>query len=153
MAQALKRDEPFTGEVIRLYETDKNRPGKDARLALALVFERTESFIEFGELSPTSSAQVREPDAQYATGKKVDRLIKAFTWLTDDEQETLLKELEAKATANKAIARQLGPRFKIASDATMLDLLKKGGDFPPGTKRRPAPKPRRAQLPDDPDPE
>lgn len=48
MAKAITRPKPFTGEVVRLYETGKNDPGADAIKALALVFKRPESYIQFG---------------------------------------------------------------------------------------------------------
>lgn len=81
---------------------------------------------------------IQEPPAEYTSSDspQITRLIKAFAWLMDDEQEKLLRELEAKATANKAIAKQMGPRFSYATDETMLALLRRGGDFPPGSKKK-----------------
>lgn len=80
---------------------------------------------------PTPLAEPSDPSSP-----EVTRLIKAFAWLMDDERNHLLRDLEAKAATNKAIAKQLGPRFKVASDATMLEVLKRGGDFPPGSKKK-----------------
>lgn len=48
MAKAIDREKAFSGEVIRLYEEGINAPGADARAALAKVFERPESYIQFG---------------------------------------------------------------------------------------------------------
>jgi transcriptional regulator with XRE-family HTH domain len=39
---------PFSGEALRLYEADENEPGKDALKALALVFQKSEPYIQFG---------------------------------------------------------------------------------------------------------
>lgn len=152
MAQSLKRDKPFTGEVIRLYEENTNRPGKDARRALAMVFDRTETYIEFGD-TVQQKLEAREPAAAYGDSPEVARLIRAFSWLTDDEKATLLGDLESKAATNKAIAKQLGPRFKIASDETYRKVLERGGDFPPGTKKRQSTPRRRPAIghPEDPD--
>lgn len=49
MAAAIGKKKPFSGELIRLYETGTNEPGNEARRALALVFGKTEAYIEFGE--------------------------------------------------------------------------------------------------------
>lgn len=53
MGQAINR-EPYSGEAIRRYEEGLDEPGNDARRALAAVFEKTESYIEFGETAPTT---------------------------------------------------------------------------------------------------
>lgn len=151
MAAAIDRKKPFTGELIRLYELDENRPPPDARRALAKVFDKTESYIEFGD----SKQEAREPAPSYAAGlaPDVDRLIRAYTWLMDEERDALLKELEAKAETNKQIAKRLGPRFKFASDERVLEALKRGGDFPPGSKKKQTAKRRRPPTFREEDPE
>lgn len=58
MALAIDREKPFTGEVIRKYETGVNEPGNDARKALAIVFKKTERYIEFGDEKKTDGALV-----------------------------------------------------------------------------------------------
>lgn len=47
----------------------------------------------------------------------MERLIRAFSWLTDEQQRVLMKDLEAKAETNKAISRELGARWEFKSDA------------------------------------
>lgn len=70
MAVAIGRKKPFTGELIRLYEIGKNRPKLDARRALAKVFGRDESYIEFGPrtVREISDPPAREPGAAYTSG-------------------------------------------------------------------------------------
>lgn len=137
MAKAVGRKKAFTGELIRLYEIGKNRPKGDARLALSKVFGKSEAFIEFGE---SGKPDAREPTARYASvlAPDVERLIRAFSWLTSEQQKQLLEGLEADAATNKAIAKQLGPKFEFAKDEKVLAGLKRSGDFPPGTRRRAA---------------
>lgn len=48
MAKAIGRREVYSGEVVRLYETEKNRPGHEAKKALAIVFDKPEAYIEYG---------------------------------------------------------------------------------------------------------
>jgi transcriptional regulator with XRE-family HTH domain len=64
MAKAVSKKKPFSGELIRLYETDTNRPSPDARRALAKVFDRTEQYIEFGD-APQSESKVKQAAAEY----------------------------------------------------------------------------------------
>jgi transcriptional regulator with XRE-family HTH domain len=134
MAKAVGRDKPFAGESVRRYEEGIDKPRRDGRLALAKVFDRSEQYIEFGE---SARQEAREPSPTYGVdvAPEVERLIRAFSWLMEDERDALLKEIEAKAVTNKAIAKQLGPRFKITGDARVLEVLQNGGDFPPGKKK------------------
>jgi transcriptional regulator with XRE-family HTH domain len=134
MAKAIGRKSAFTGELIRLYEQGKNRPRSEARRALSEVFGKGEQYIEFGE---SGAHETREPaEARYDhLAPDVERLIRAFSWLTTDQQKKLLETLEADATTNKAIAKQLGPKFEFAKDERVLGILEQGGDFPPGKKR------------------
>lgn len=114
------------------YERGEYWPKGEKRRRLAKLMDWSEIELDHG---PQMSATSDSPE--------VNRLIMAFGWLTDDERQALLRELEAKAVTNKAIAKQLGPRFTIASDATMLAVLKRGGDFPPGAKIKAKPPARR----------
>lgn len=86
----------------------------------------------------------RVPARGEGDSPEVERLIRAFSWLMEDEQAELLKTIEAKAATNKVIAKQLGPRFRVASDAEYEAVLRKSGDFPPGAKKKRAkPGPKR----------
>lgn len=55
---------------------------------------------------------------------EVQRLILAFGWLTKEQQAALLSDLESKAETNKAISRQLGPRWEFKSDAHVGNHIK-----------------------------
>lgn len=155
MAKAIGRGKPFSGESIRRYEKGIDVPRRDGRAGLAAVFEKDEAYIMFGESGTKAEAQ--QPTARYAAdlAPDVERLIRAYTWLMDEERDDLLKDLEAKAETNKAIAKQLGPRFKITSAERVLDVLKRGGDFPPGRRKKAAGshQARRAQKFKEEDPE
>lgn len=84
-----------------------------------------------------SAPAVHQSRAGYANDSpEITRLIKAFAWLMDGEKAVLLRDIEAKAGANKAIAKEMGPRFTLKTDQEMLEHLKRSGDFPPGAKKR-----------------
>jgi transcriptional regulator with XRE-family HTH domain len=57
------------------------------------------------------------------TGAKVDRIIKAFGWLTEEQQNAMLQDLEAKAETNKAISRELGARWEFKPDAEVANYI------------------------------
>lgn len=83
MATVIGRDKPFTGELVRLYEEGKNRPGADARMALALVFNLTESEIEFGKQDVA-----RQPPAEYRSiSERAIDVAKRFDQLSPECQE------------------------------------------------------------------
>lgn len=80
MAARVGRKDPFSGETIRQYEEGVIQPGKVARRALALVFEVSEQYIEFGgrsELGP-------------AVDPMLDQLVMFYRQLSDDSKHTLL---------------------------------------------------------------
>ena len=98
--------------------------------ALAMVFGHTEQFIVYG----SSHLRVAEPAASYSTDSpEITRLIKSFTWLTDEQRKETLKDLESKATANRAIAKELGTRFEFKTDHEVARHLK---PVPKVVKRR-----------------
>lgn len=138
MAKALGRAKPFTGELIRLYETHKNRPGKPARKALAVLFGKSEQQIEFGEVNHASASSA--PQQPSIDSPEVIRLALAFGWLTKRQKAELLKDVESKAATNKAIHKELGAReFEFKQDEEVARHLK---PLPPAhplrrTKRRP----------------
>lgn len=90
MAKAIGRNEPFSGEVIRLYEAEINSPGADARAALAKVFARSEAYIQFGVDSGT------KPDAQDFTSEE-RTLIERYR-AADPRWQLSLRTLAAIAT-------------------------------------------------------
>lgn len=76
MQKAVGRKEPFTGEAVRLYELDKTRPGDDARKALALVFNVSEQYIEFGkhDVAQQSAAEYRVSELALDVARRFDQL-------------------------------------------------------------------------------
>jgi transcriptional regulator with XRE-family HTH domain len=69
----------FSGEAVRRYEIGKNSPGKDARRALAKVFGKTETYIEFGS---TGDAPANDP--------MFSQLVSFYGALSDDAKHALL---------------------------------------------------------------
>jgi len=104
MAKAIDRKKPFTGELIRLYETGKNTPRGDARRALAIVFGREEVYIEFGSSTP----KAEEPIATYEKepSAREDMMLTLFRGLTREQQRELVIETMAMVDGNKEIQRR-----------------------------------------------
>lgn len=88
-------------------------------------------------------------DARRADSPEVERLIRAFTWLMDDEREKLLEDLDARAEGNKRIFKEMGRKFRPLSDAEYRKRFPNWNKKPPTKPRRQA----RPTLPEDPDPE
>jgi hypothetical protein len=99
MAKAIGREEPFSGEAIRLYEKDANEPGSDATRALALVFERPESFIQFGVM-PAAAATAREPAAKYDLSDEALEVARGFDQLNAECREHVFRQVQLLRGAN-----------------------------------------------------
>jgi transcriptional regulator with XRE-family HTH domain len=69
-----------------------------------------------GASEPTASYDVTE-------SAEVKRLIIAFGWLTVEQQRATLADLESKAETNKAISRQLGPRWEFKADHDVAEHI------------------------------
>lgn len=80
MSKAIGKKQAFSGEVIRLYESDKNKPGKDARRALAAVFGKSESYIEFGSTG----------DAPGSVDPMFEQLTRLYGELSDDSKHAVI---------------------------------------------------------------
>jgi hypothetical protein len=79
MADAEGRKNAYSGEAVRRWEENLSRPGVGARAALAKLFDRTESYIEFGD-QPQRSNAAREPAAEYLAGITGEALEIARAW-------------------------------------------------------------------------
>lgn len=120
MGIAIDRKAPFSGEAIRQYETGLTGPKKDALRALSILFGISEAELLFG-----STPVAAQPQSAYSVNSpEVDRLIRAFTWLTDAQRAETLGDLEAKAATNRAITKELGPRFEFTPDHHVAKHLK-----------------------------
>lgn len=118
MAQALGRKNPFSGEVVRLYEDDQNRPGKDARRALSMVFEKSEAYIEFGDTA--QARKLESPAADYAVAKdaREEILLHLYRGLFSLQQAHLIQGLRALFDANQVTRKELGQQqLRGVSDA------------------------------------
>lgn len=110
MAAAVGRAKPFSGEVIRLYEADKHKPGKAARKALAEVFKRDEAYIEFGD----DAQKVRQPQGSYSVEKPVahsaqeEIVLHLFAGLFKLQRRELIDEMRALYQANQITRKELG---------------------------------------------
>lgn len=123
------------GLVSQWLKGTRKSMGFDAATKLHKRFGYEIAWLVNGDGAKTNGAAKAEPDRDLES-PDVIRLVKAFAWLMEDEQEKLLAELEAKAATNKTIAKELGPRFRVKSDQEMLAHLVRGGDFPPGAKKK-----------------
>lgn len=109
MAKAIGRKQPFSGEVVRLYEEGLNSPGKDARRALASALGRDEQYIEFGD-----APQARQPAAPYGDDEDRARdaregiLLHLYRGLFSFQQERLIVGLRALFQANQITRKELG---------------------------------------------
>lgn len=116
MAAALGRKKPFSGELIRLYEEDINRPSVEARQALAKVFSKAEQYIEFG--SAPGAAHVGEslpaeydskikrgPSTVQTEAEKLLVLIKTFLDTDAEGRKELLDAATSVSEAHATTAR------------------------------------------------
>lgn len=126
LARALKEHGvKMTGEMIRLYETDKHPPPRRVRAAMAKVFGIEEIVLEFGDPPPAKRAEITrmaaEPHHEDPRAQKVAAL---FYWLTEEEKEELLKDVRSRADGNRAIAKQLMGKLKAATDERVGKTIK-----------------------------
>lgn len=139
MAKALGRKKPFSGELIRLYENHKNRPRGQARKALALVFGKSEEYIEFGDATKN---RLEQGQAHYETEPTAREqiLLILFRGLLQDQQKRLIQGLRALHDANNITRKELGATtLRGVSD----ELVRKHfGDVPKPTVPKPQQKPR-----------
>lgn len=114
MAKAIGRPKPYTGEQIRRYEIDKDRPPPAARKALALVFDRSEQYIEFGDTTQHQVRQAEPPpytgDPDHAQNAREGILLHLYRGLFSLQQERLIVGLRALFHANQITRRELGQK-------------------------------------------
>lgn len=147
MALALQRKKPFSGEVVRLYEEDENRPGKEARRALALVFQRSESYLEFGDSPQRHKAA--SPTAAYAVPQNAreEIALELFRGLTPEQQREQVKELRAAYEANRQVQTFLPSPLRTYSNEDVEAAFGKV----PAPRKRPVKKRSGPTIEDDPE--
>lgn len=96
MGTAIGRKTPFSGEVVRLYEENVNRPSPKARSALAKVFGVSEQFVEFGPGAPRAN----ETDELSSD----ERMLVARYRAAAPEWQMTLRTLAALATGDREAA-------------------------------------------------
>lgn len=110
--------------------------------ALGVTIHELMTGLKPPESKPTSD----EEAPQKIESAEIDRLIRAYAWLSEEEQAELLKDLESKAVTNKAFMKQMKNRLRLKTDAEMLDHLQRTGALDAEGKvsrpRRPAPRPK-----------
>lgn len=57
MGRAVGREDAFSGEAVRRYETGLDRPGEDAVRALSILMERDEAYIMYGTAQTARGSQ------------------------------------------------------------------------------------------------
>ena len=86
-AAGLPADQAFTGEAVRRWEENISKPSRDTRAALAKLFDKSESYIEFGS-QPQQAGTVREPaTAPYGVSEEALEIARAFDQLHPQAQE------------------------------------------------------------------
>lgn len=72
--------------------------------------------LTHGWMDATHTTEPKGKNSVETESPEIVRLIRAFSWLTDDQQVKTLQVLEAKAQTNMAISKQLGARWEFKSD-------------------------------------
>lgn len=103
-------------------------PSRKRQKAVAEALGVSVDHLITGEAATAAKATTDSPE--------IERLIRAFSWLTDQQKGNLLSRLEAAAATNKTIAREVGPRFEFEAEDATRDRLIRSGDFPPGSRKR-----------------
>lgn len=112
MAVAIAREKPFSGELIRQYEADVVKPGGPARGALAIVFKRSEAWLEFGD----GPQKVRSPIGAYEIPRTGDPsaqeqiLLHLFAGLFKLQKRAVINEMYALYLANEVTRKELGQK-------------------------------------------
>ena len=93
MADAIRRAKPYTGEQIRRYETDVDRPPPDARRALARVFSKSEAFMEFGEAHERAHAAQQTSASYSGISDEALEIARAFDHLQPQAREFIREQV------------------------------------------------------------
>lgn len=101
MAKAIAREKSFTGELVRKYETGENEPSNDARKALAIVFKKTERYIEFGDEKKTDGALVGD------TNPVVAEIARLWEHVPRPAQDSMLAYMRTARDSALAFTREL----------------------------------------------
>lgn len=140
---------------IRRLRTKKGLSQKDLAATVGVAYQSVQEWERQGGTAPSRKRQEAVAAAlgvshqelmagapsvptPLSEGKDVQRLIVAFGWLTDEQQKSLLADLESKAATNKAISRELGSRWEYKSDEHV------GNHIKPAPKHSPLKKPKRS---------
>lgn len=139
MAKAINKKNAFSGELIRLYEEDINRPSPETRGALAKVFERSEVYMEFG-ITPG------EPTAPSVEFTADEQALVARYRAADPRWQLSLRLLAALAVedqlavatdVNIVVARILGMKPKDLRYPSDAEVAAKLGPAPHVRQRTP----------------
>lgn len=78
--------------------------------------------------APHNDKVVEEPLALYSVPASMQsRILTVFDWLTPEQQDEALKELEATAQANQSTAKIFGRRLSTANDNSVKNAYGKSG--------------------------
>jgi transcriptional regulator with XRE-family HTH domain len=136
LAAAAGRAKPYSGEAVRLYETDANLPGKPVRKALAVVFNIDESYIEYGgKMSTlhqsTASYQLKTPTVPTA---QEEILLHLFAGLFKLQRRELIDEMHALYRANEITRKELGQQPLRGVSNAQIEAAFGVTPAPPGNK-------------------
>lgn len=151
MATAIGKPKPFSGEMIRLYEQGENRPGVEARTALAKVFGKTDAYIEFGITpNPAPANALREPGVRYDALPEEERQLLERYRRSPPRWQLSMRLLamvaaedmdEVAGSVNVVLAKVFAKRASdikpVPDERVEAALATSRHGFPPGRQRQP----------------
>lgn len=95
-------------QAVQQWENGKSAPKRTRLERVATALGVTPQELATGAAPPRSAAPGTDP--------RIDEIPGLFIWLTEEQRDAFLSELRATATANRAIAKELGGKFTIVQD-------------------------------------
>jgi transcriptional regulator with XRE-family HTH domain len=93
LANATGKKKPYSGEAVRRWEENIDQPGREARAAIAKLFERSESYIEFGDQPQATRAnEARQTAAQYVSDEAL-AIARAFDQMQPQSREFIREQV------------------------------------------------------------
>lgn len=105
-----------TYQAVQSWERGNTAPKRARLSAVAIALGVSPQELAHG--APTTSQKAPEADCRLA------EISGYWEWLTEEQKVTITADLKSMATANKAIAKELGGRFSTAKDSRVAETLK-----------------------------
>lgn len=105
-----------TYQAVQSWERGDTAPKRARLAAVAIALGVSPQELDHG--APTSSQRQPSPDC------RLSQIGGYWEWLTEEQKAAVTADLKAMATANKAIAKELGGKFSTAKDSRVTEALK-----------------------------